>query len=88
MADIYSYTSVSVIWNGLVANTIVYAIRNWFVEVSLTERKVILAGLYQDISKISISNGYIIDLLDGSVNARLNDSMLLQGDSNSLLSTP
>ena len=54
IVDVYSNTIVSVSWNGLVTNTIVYVVRNLSVKVSLTERKFILAGLYHDISKTSI----------------------------------
>ena len=63
---------------------------NFFVEVSHTQRKFILIGFDNDLSKKSIlfeSADTDIDLPNGTIIAQMNDTLLPNGGTNSLLST-
>ena len=68
----------------------VSVIGNGFVELSHTQRKFILIGFDNDLSKKSILFGYAdtdIDLPNGTIIDQMNDTLLPNGGTNSLLST-
>ena len=72
------------------SKNIISVIGNGFVEVSHTQRKFILIGFDNDISNKSFffgSDDTDIDLPNGTIIAQMNDTLLPNGGTNSLLST-
>ena len=72
------------------SKNIVSVIGNGFVEVSNTQIKFILIGFDNDLSKKSVLFGYTdtaTDLPNGTIISHMNDTLLLNGGTNSLLST-
>ena len=82
MTEVYSNTHIYDFFNGLVANTSASVMMNRLVEFSQTERKVKFVGFNNDLSKKTIPIGASkdnMDLLYGTVNSHMNESILLQG---------
>ena len=72
------------------ADTSIAAIGNGFVEVARTEQLITLVGFDKDLTKPNIPIGSAaaaVDLPTGTIIIQLNETPLLEGGSNSLLST-
>ena len=85
----FSNTSVASISNSLVVDTSVTVVANDHAETSLTEIKVTLVGLDQNLSKKPIPIWFAktsIELTNGNAGANLKDTLLFDWGANYLLS--
>ena len=90
MLGVYFNTSVASICNNLDSNTSIDVTRNWFFEISQTNKKSTLAVFSHYLSKKSILIGEYkaaIDIPNDTYVDNMKDTSLLDGGDNSLFCT-
>ena len=86
--DGYVNSIIVAIWNSLVSKNIVSLICSGLLKVSQTEIKFTLTGFYHNISILTGYSATLIDLFNDHLLSNINETSLLQRDSDYLVLTP